>query len=97
VYACLQHLDTEQQDFEKLHENGKFLNSDRELSKYGFRDMMINQIQQFTSRKVASALQSCENEDEMSEQMFALKMLMNNMEMLVRPRHTRASISCMSH
>jgi hypothetical protein len=75
------HLKLRQEDFDIITEQGKLLNSDGELGFSGFYSMILGQMRSFTNRKVVNALNKAED-DNASEQLFALRMIMANVERL---------------
>lgn len=67
------------EDFNIATENGKFLNSDGELGYVGFQNMLLNQLRLYTNRKIVDAFTKAED-DSNSELLFALRMIMANVE-----------------
>ena len=69
------------EDFRIITNHGKLLDADGELSPANFKVMMLEQLRLYGYHKVAAAMQRCE-EDVGTEQIFALKMIMSNVESL---------------
>ena len=74
-------MNLSQEDFDIITEQGMLLNSEGELAFSGFYRMILGQMRSFTNRKVVNALNKAQD-DNASEQLFALCIIMANIESL---------------